>query len=177
MLAPHHQRGANGLNLGILGEGKSILYVNSKVADRIVDLAMTEQDLDSAQVTSRPIDDRRLSSTKRVGAIFASHQTDPRHPFVDKPGILASTEMTVVINPARKNKIVHRAASAFKPGQKAGPSVRQQFKLNRPARFLLHHYCSSSDLPATDNVANFHLNEVATSELAVDRKVEQRPVS
>ena len=56
-LAPRQQRGANGSDLGILGEGKSILNVNSEVADRILDLAMAEEDLDRAQVAGRPIDD------------------------------------------------------------------------------------------------------------------------
>lgn len=56
-LAPRQQRGANGSDLGILSEGKGILHVNSEVADRILDLAMAEEDLDGAQVAGRPIDD------------------------------------------------------------------------------------------------------------------------
>jgi hypothetical protein len=56
-LAPRQQRGANGSDLSILGEGKSFLHVNSEVSDRILDLAMAEEDLDGAQVSGRPIDD------------------------------------------------------------------------------------------------------------------------
>ena len=56
-LAPRQQRGANGSDLGILSEGKSILHINSEVSDRILDLAMAEEDLDGTQVTGRPIDD------------------------------------------------------------------------------------------------------------------------
>ena len=55
-MAPRQQRGANSSDLGVLGEGKSILDVDSEVADRILNLAMAEQYLDGAQVSSRPID-------------------------------------------------------------------------------------------------------------------------
>lgn len=81
-----------------------------------------------------------------------------------------------MINPTRKNIIVHCAAPALKPCQKTGPGVRQQFKLYWSACFLLHHDCPRSDLPAADDVTNFHLHKVATTELTVDRKVEQRSI-
>ncbi|NKJ43705.1 hypothetical protein FHW94_003194 [Novosphingobium sp. SG720] len=84
--------------------------------------------------------------------------------------------MTIVINPAWKDIIVHSATPPFEPRQQAGPGIRKKFKLNRPPRFLLHHDCSRSDLPAAYEIANFHANKVATAQLAVDCKVEQRPI-
>ena len=82
-----------------------------------------------------------------------------------------------MINPAGKDIIVHCAAPPFKPRQQAGPSVWKQFELNRPTGFLLHHDCTRSDLPAADNVADLHLYQVAPPQFAVDRQVEQRPIS
>lgn len=112
-----------------------------------------------------------------MGAIFTSHQAYPRHPFIDEPGILAGAEVAVVIYPAWRDIILHRAAAAFKPCQHAGPGIREQFELNRPTGFLLHHDCARPNLSAADNVADFHLHEVATSQLAVNRKVEQGQIS
>ena len=54
--------------------------------------------------------------------------------------------MPIVIDPARKDIVVHRATSAFQPRQQAGPSAGKQFELNRPTGFQLHHDCSRSDL-------------------------------
>jgi hypothetical protein len=82
-LAPRREQGANGSDLGILGEGKSILHVNSKVADSVLDLAGAEQDLDGAQIARRPVADRCLGSAKRLGAILTSYQANPRYPFID----------------------------------------------------------------------------------------------
>lgn len=55
-LAPRQQRGAKGSNFGILGKGKSVFHIDSERAHRIFDLAMTEKDLDGAEVAGRPVD-------------------------------------------------------------------------------------------------------------------------
>ena len=85
--------------------------------------------------------------------------------------------MAAAINPTWENIIVHSAAPPLEPSQQAGPGVGEQFELHRPARFLLHHQGARADLPATDNVADFHLDEVAATQLAVDPEVEQCPIS
>lgn len=62
--ALHRKRALSGSDLRILGEGKSILHVDPKVADRIFDLAVAEKDLNGAKVAGGPIDDRCLRSAK-----------------------------------------------------------------------------------------------------------------
>jgi hypothetical protein len=85
--------------------------------------------------------------------------------------------MPIMINPAGKDIVVHCAAPPFKPRQQAGPSVWEQFELNRPTGFLLHHDRTRSDLPAADKVADLHPHQIAAPEFAIDRQVEQRPIS
>ena len=82
-----------------------------------------------------------------------------------------------MINPAGKNIVIDRAAPPLEPDQQAGPSVLEQFELNRATCFLLHHHCPRSDLPAADKIANLHLHQAAAPELAVDRQIEQRSIS
>lgn len=67
--------------------------------------------------------------------------------------------------------------SPLEPGQQAGASVRKQFELNRPTCSLLHHDRTRSDLPAAYKVTDLHLHQVAASEFAVDREIEQRSIS
>ncbi len=112
-----------------------------------------------------------------VSTILTSHQAEARHPFIDKAGILAGAEMAIVINTARKDKTVHRAAPPIEPSQQAGPGVWEQFELNRPTCFLLHHDRTRSDLSTADKVADLRPHEIAAPEFAVDRQVEQRPIS
>lgn len=74
-----------------------------------------------------------------------------------------------MVNPAGKDVIVHRSAVPLEPCQQAGPSVGEQFKLDRPTCFLLHDDPARSNLPAADKVADFHPTEVAAPQFAVDR--------
>lgn len=80
--------------------------------------------------------------------------------------------MATAVHPTWEDIIVHRATPAFEPCQEAGPGVGQQFELNRPTCFLLHHDCTRPYLPAADKVADFNPNEVAATKFAVDREVE-----
>ena len=82
-----------------------------------------------------------------------------------------------MINPTGKDIVVHRATPPLVPSQQAGPSVWKHFELNWAPCFLLHHDCPRSYLPSADKIADLHLHQIATSELAVDRQVEQRPIS
>lgn len=109
--------GAKGLDFCVFGKGKRVLDIDPEIADRILNLAMTEKDLDSSQIAGRPIDDRCLRAPKRVGAIVTAHKADTCHPFVDKPSILPSAQVCIVIDPAWENKVVHRAAPPFEPCQ------------------------------------------------------------
>ncbi|MDQ1231547.1 hypothetical protein QE379_002973 [Sphingomonas sp. SORGH_AS 879] len=81
------------------------------------------------------------------------------------------------INPAGEDVVIHRAIPPFEPSQQAGASVWKQFELNRTACLLLHDNRSCSDLSAADEVADLHLDQVAASKFAVDRQIEQRPIS
>ncbi len=74
-----------GSDLSVFGKRKCVFHVDPKIAHRVLDLAMTEKDLDGTKVAGRPVDDRRLGPPKRVGAILASHQTHPCNPFIDEP--------------------------------------------------------------------------------------------
>ncbi len=72
------KRAPSDSDLGIFG-GKSILHVDSKVADHILDLPVAEQDLNGAKVAGGPIDNRCLRSASYVattGGITAEDVRD-----------------------------------------------------------------------------------------------------
>lgn len=59
------------------GRGKRVFYANPEIARQIPDLAAAEKHLDGTEIAGRPVDDRRLGSLERVGALFAPHQANP----------------------------------------------------------------------------------------------------
>lgn len=75
--APRRGEGPIDSDFSVLSKRKRVFHVISEIAHRVLDLAVTEKDLDGAKVAGRPVDDRRLSSAKGARAILAAHQTYP----------------------------------------------------------------------------------------------------
>src|SRR5665213_3581031 len=82
-----------------------------------------------------------------------------------------------MVGPARENVVIERAPAALQPSQDAGSRRFKQLELYGPACLLLHHDRTHSDLAAADEVADANLDYVAASQLAIDGKVEERPVT
>ncbi len=125
------------LHLRAFSKGERILDVDAQIANRALDLRMTEQNLHGAQVTRLLVDDRRLGSAERMGAVVLRAQSDPGHPFINEPGVLPGADVVHVINPARKDELVECAASAFEPSQNAATGGLKELELNGLAGLLL----------------------------------------
>jgi hypothetical protein len=109
--------------------------------------------------------------------IFAVIETDRCDPFVNKACILSGTEVAHVVDPARKDEIEDRAATALQPCLQACTRLSHDFELNRPAGLLLNNRRALADLVAADDVTNLELDEIAAPQLAVDRQIEQRSIA
>jgi hypothetical protein len=51
------------------------------------------------------------------------------------------------------------------------------FKLNRLARLLLHHHRPFGNARTMSNIPNLDLDEITTSQLAIDGKIEQSQIT
>ena len=100
------------LRLRALSKGERILYVDAQIANGALYLRVAEQNLHSAQVARLPIDDGRLGSAQRMGAVIIRAQSDRGRPFINKSSILPRADMIGVIELARKDELVKRAASS-----------------------------------------------------------------
>lgn len=90
------------------GEGERILDIDAKTANGALDLGVAEQNLDRAEVSSLLIDDRRLGSEKRMGAVIRLAQSDRRHTLVDQSSKLPGAHMIGEIDPAREDELAAR---------------------------------------------------------------------
>jgi hypothetical protein len=138
---------------------------------------MPKQNLHGAQVSSLLVDDRSLGPAQRMRPVVLRSQANARHPLIDEAGILAGADVVGLIDPAREDEIVNRAAPTFKPGQQAGSGRLQHFELHGAAGLLLHDDRTRSDGAPADELADLHLHDVAPAQLAVDREIEQRAVA
>lgn len=125
------------LQFRAFGENERILHIDSKVADRALDLRVAEQDLHSTEIARPLIDDGRLRPAERVGPVILWAQPDPGHPLIDQPGILPGADVIGAVGAAGKNELVQRAAAALQPGQHAAAGRLGKLELDRPTSLLL----------------------------------------
>ena len=161
----------------MLRQFQRIFYVDPEVPDRILDLGVSEQNLDRTKIARRLIDHRGLRTSKRVCSIVLAPQTNRGHPFVNKPGILSSAEMIGVVDPTGEGIVIDRSSPPPKPGKHASPDLSRDLELYGTSGLLLNDHGTSSNFRACHKGSNFDLNEIAAAELAVDGKIEQRSIS
>src|SRR5688572_876008 len=141
-------------NVCPLRQSQSVVHIDAKVSNGVLDVGVPEQDLHGPQVSGRFVNERRLCSPHRMRAIFAAIQANRRDPFVNKPSVLPGTEVAHVVDAAGENEIEGRATTALKPCLEAPTCLSHDLELNRPAGLLLDHRRAVADLPPADDVTN-----------------------
>ena len=111
-----------------------------------------------------------------MGAVFALIQTDSRNPFIDQPSILPRAQVAEVVYAAWKDEILNIAAASLQPCRQALSGFRHDLELDGFSCLLLDNGGPVPDVSTSDHVADLEFDEVATTKLAVDRQIKQRPV-
>jgi hypothetical protein len=84
--------------------------------------------------------------------------------------------VTGLIDPAWI-EVVDRATSTFQPNENAALSGVELLELHGPTGLLLDHDGPRPNPTADHEVADLHLDDVASPQLAVDREIEHSPIS
>ncbi len=117
------------------------------------------------------------SAPKRVRPVILPAQSDPGDPFVDEPGVLSGADMSGLVNPARKCKVVESAASPFKPSEDARPGRLKKLELHRSPGFALDNDRPGPNPTAADEVARPDLDDVAAAQLTINGEVKHGSVA
>lgn len=90
---------------------------------------------------------------------------------------MSGTKVAHVVDSAREDEIENRAATALQPRLKAHACFCHDFKLNRSAGLLLRNRRTIADVTTANDIANSELDEITTTQLAVDRQIEQHSIT
>ena len=144
---PRNTQGHALSDFSTLGQFQCILSVNAEIPDCVLDLGVTKQDLDCANVTSCLVHHGSFRSPKGLRAVILPTQTNRSAPLIDHPGALPS---------------------------RACPDFGGDLELYGASSFLLDDHGTRLNLVARDKGSDFGFHQVAAAELAVDGKIEQR---
>src|ERR1700724_747566 len=109
-----------------------------------------------------------------MAAIGRRVQSNRTNPGPDDPRILPGRKMRRLCNAARKEKLLWLQMGHCDPGGNRVPRLLGDLKLHRPLRLLLHDNRAGGNMAALDYVVDAKPHQIAPTQLAVDRKVEQR---
>src|SRR5258707_7388099 len=98
-------------------------------------------------------------------------------PGMDDASILPSREMRLVSETAREQVAPVPEFDLRQPIMDRGPGLLHDFELDRSPCFFLDDGATVSHPAAGAYVVDLQADEIATSELAVDREVEQGKIS
>ena len=90
------------LHLGLLGDLKCVVNVNSKIAYGAFELAMTEQQLHRSEVLGAAIDQCRLGPTHGMRAVRRRIEADFLDPLTHDPGVLPRAEVRRIVHATGK---------------------------------------------------------------------------
>ena len=133
---------------------QGIFHVDPEITDRILDLCVTEQDLNSSDVARGTVDHRGFRPTQRVGAVLRFSQTDGGHPLVNQAGILTCAHMVMVIDAAREQILMPRSSPALEPGGQGRSDIRRDLELDGAVGLLLDDNRTVTNVSADYHVAD-----------------------
>jgi hypothetical protein len=79
-------------HVDLLGYGQSIINLDTKIANRALDLGMAEQQLDGPQIAGTAIGYGGLGPTQRMRTEEALVEPDSAYPIADETRILSDRE-------------------------------------------------------------------------------------
>ncbi len=85
--------------------------------------------------------------------------------------------MISVADATGKGIVIDCSSPSLKPGKQTSSDLSRNFELHGSSSLLLDDHCPSSNVVAGDECPDFQLNQIAAAELAVDGKIEKRPIS
>lgn len=102
-------------NVDALRQRQCVVNINAKIADRALNLAVTQKDLNCSKVPGSFVDHRSLGPAQRMSSVLLGIKPDDCHPFADKPSILPGAEVSKATDPARKQEVVERSLALLQP--------------------------------------------------------------
>jgi hypothetical protein len=131
--------------------------------DCVLDLGMSEQNLDRTKIPSGFVEHRCLCASERVRAVIFTAQPNRSDPLIDQSGVLAGAEVIGMIDPTGKAKSSMVPPLRSSHASKLAPDVRLDLELYRATGFLLDDHGARSDLLARDKGSDLDLNKLAAS--------------
>jgi hypothetical protein len=164
-------------DINLFGNRERVIDLDAEIADRAFDLGVTKQELYSPKVASAPVDQRGFGPAKGMGAEHPRIKPDACHPATKKARILTGCQGLARPEAPGEQVLTWFLAGCFQEVVDGLPGLIGQFELDRSSRLLLAYDRAIDGISIRRDIFDPQGDDVATTKLTVDGKIEQRKVS
>ena len=160
-------------NVDLFSDTQRVFQLNAKISNCAVDLGVAEQKLYRAQIAGFQVDQCRFGASEGMRAVTAWIQTNRRDPIAHQARVLSCLYMRSFVKAAWEKKSASKHLRATYPGPDGLARVLRNLELDRPLGLALDNRHAFADPITNHKISDIQTNEVAASQLAIDRKIEE----
>jgi len=161
----------------LFGNRERVVNLDAEISDRAFDLGVAEQELDGSQIPRAAVDQRCLGPPQGVGAKHPRVKPDACHPVSKKAGILAGCHRPIAPTAPGEQIVTWPLAGFLQEVVNGLPGLIRQLELDWPPGLLLSDGRTIDRIAIRSDISDPQGEDVATTQLAVDRKVEKGKVA
>jgi len=154
-----------------------VVNLDAKVAHRALDLRVAEQRLNSAQIPSPPVDQRRLGPSQGVRSELQRVKTNAGDPLANQARILPGRQTAIGPPPASEQELSRSSASDPQMLVDGMPGLFGQLEPNRTTGLFLTNGSPVEGVTIGCNIVNADCYHVTAAQLTVDRKIEEGQIA
>jgi hypothetical protein len=153
-----------------------VVYFDPEIAHCALDLRVTEQELDGPQVACASVDQGRLGSPEGMRGKPFWIKPNARHPIGKKSGVLTGAHGPA-LSTASGEQVLTGPCWLLSGSRRQLDGFDPSTRLHWSPRLPLPHGCAIDCIAIRSNIIDLQGDNIATTELAVDGKIEQGEVA
>jgi hypothetical protein len=164
-------------DINLFGDRERVVNLDPEISDRAFDLGVAEQELDGSQIPRAAVDQRCLGPPQGVRAENPRVKPDACHPLGKKTSILAGCHRPIAPAAPSEQILAWPLAGFLQEVVNGLPGLIRQLELDRSPGLPLPDGRTIDSIAIRSDIFDPQGDDVATTQLAVDRKVEKGKVA
>jgi hypothetical protein len=164
-------------DINLFRNRERIVHVDAEIADRAFDFGVAEQELHGSQIPCTAVDQRCLGPAQGVGTKHPRIKPDARHPPGKKASILAGCHGPIARTAPSEQILTRPLAGFLQEVVKGLPGLICQLELDGPPGLLLSDGRTIGRIAVRSDIFDPQANDIATTQLTVDRNVEKGKIT
>lgn len=168
---------SDALHVNLLSDSERVVHFYPEISNRTLDLRMSEQQLDSAEISGLAVDQRRFCPAERMRAVVGWIKPDHCDPFGNQARILTCRQRALLSPASGKEVVAGHLGVYTEISVDRLPGLLCDLEADRSAGLALAYGRSRTRVTIRSDIVDFEGDEIAAAQFAVDGEIEQREIA